>query len=320
MCLYPRLIRNPKYQANTKNGGQVPPVLDNRTLYVPIGCNNCMECRKQKCNNWRVRLMEDIKMNKNAHFITLTFSNEKYTEIDNKCPKEIEGYDRDNWIATYAVRHFLENWRKQFKKSLRHWFVTELGHRGTENIHIHGIVWTHNKEAIKKKWNYGYSWIGTYVNEKTINYIAKYITKIDPLHKYYKSLVLTSPGIGSNYTKTLNSKLNKYKPGNTNDLYTGKTGHKLPLPIYYRNKIYTDEEREKLWLEKLDKEERYVNGTRIDVSKNFYEYMIAKEYARKINKRYGYGSNEKDWNRMEYEKQIRIIKQLKRKNNNNNNK
>ena len=30
------------------------------------------------------------------------------------------------------------------------------------------------------------------------------------------------------------------------------------MPIYWRNKIYNDEEREKLWLYKLNKQERYI--------------------------------------------------------------
>ena len=31
------------------------------------------------------------------------------------------------WYATRAVRFFLERWRKEYKKSLRHWLVTEIG-------------------------------------------------------------------------------------------------------------------------------------------------------------------------------------------------
>ena len=43
MCLYPRLIENPKYKITKKNGGEVPPILDNRVKFVPIGCGNCYE-------------------------------------------------------------------------------------------------------------------------------------------------------------------------------------------------------------------------------------------------------------------------------------
>ena len=87
--------------------------------------------------------------------------------------------------AAYAIRKFLERWRKKFKKSLRHWLVTELGHNGTENIHLHGIVWTdENYSTIREKWAYGFIYPRTeeqerkgYVNAKTVNYIVKYITK-----------------------------------------------------------------------------------------------------------------------------------------------
>ena len=81
MCLYPRLLYNPKYKANKKNGGSIPPVSDMRTLYVPVGCGMCIECRKQNARNWQLRLAEDIKEHKNGKFITLTFSNEGFKKI-----------------------------------------------------------------------------------------------------------------------------------------------------------------------------------------------------------------------------------------------
>ena len=61
----------------------------------------------------------------------------------------------------------------------------------------------------------------------------------------------------------------------------------MALPIYYRNKIYTEEEKEKLWLEKLDKEERWICGEKIDVSKSEKEYFNLLEYYREKNERLG---------------------------------
>ena len=81
MCLYPRLIQNKKYIANKKNGGIIPAVSDKRVLAVPIGCGKCMECLKQKGREWQVRIMEEIKSNKNGIFITLTFSNESIKNL-----------------------------------------------------------------------------------------------------------------------------------------------------------------------------------------------------------------------------------------------
>ena len=81
MCLYPTLIQNPKYKPNKKNGGHVPVVFDERVKLVPIGCQQCMECRRKKSKEWQVRMLEDIKTNKNGKMVTLTFSNESITKI-----------------------------------------------------------------------------------------------------------------------------------------------------------------------------------------------------------------------------------------------
>ena len=44
-----------------------------------------------------------------------------------------------------------------------------------------------------------------------------------------------------------------------------RNGGKLNLPIYYRNKLFTEEEREKLFLEKIETGIIYVLGTKIDL-------------------------------------------------------
>lgn len=288
MCLYPKLIKNKKYTKTKKNGGIVPAVLDERTLWVPVGCGNCLECRKQKARQWQSRLLEEIKTNKNAKFVTLTFSDQSIAELTEN--ETLEGYALDNKIATIATRRSLERWRKKNKKSVRHWLVTELGHNGTENIHLHGLIWSDNTIEIEEIWKYGYVWIGKYVNEKTINYIIKYVTKQDEKHKHYKSKILTSAGIGNNY---VNNNIiadwhnNKYKEKNTIETYRTRNGNKTALPIYWRNKIYSEEEREKLWIEKLDKNERWILGQKIDISNGDERYKKVLKQAQIKNKRLG---------------------------------
>lgn len=320
MCLYPTLIKNPKYKANKKNGGNIPAVSDERVKYVPIGCQDCMECRNDKRREWQVRMMEDIKTNTNGKFVTLTFSNESIQRLvtDEKLIN-LTGYELDNAIATRAMRLFNERWRKKHKKALRHWMVTELGHNGTENIHLHGIIWTNESiEEIRNTWQYGWIWPRendkgkNYVNAKTVNYIIKYISKIDEDHRYYKSVILTSPGIGGNYDKTYNAKLNKYKGDETKETYRTSTGHKIKMPIYWRNKIYSEEEREKLWLLKLDKQERWICGEKIDISKGEEAYYKSLKHYRELNTQLGYGNGEKDWKREIYERERRAMQQTKR--------
>ena len=78
---------------------------------------------KKKAREWKVRLNEEVRNNKNAIFVTLTFSNEAIKELDdavNKLEEKLntksKGYYRDNAIAKLGVRRFLERWRKENKK------------------------------------------------------------------------------------------------------------------------------------------------------------------------------------------------------------
>ena len=112
-------------------------------------------------------------------------------------------------------------------------------------MHIHGIIWTNeNFEEVRKKWNYGfifpreYEIKNNFVNEKTINYIIKYVTKFDEKHPNYKPIICCSNGIGNNYIANPSEKMQ--------DKYRTNTGKWLTMPIYYRNKIYTESERERL--------------------------------------------------------------------------
>ena len=77
-------------------------------------------------------------------------------------------------------------------KSLKHWCVTELGEdRG--RIHLHGIFFGNQAaELAIEKWRYGYVFIGSFVNEKTINYISKYMLKDDLNNREFTGKVFIS--------------------------------------------------------------------------------------------------------------------------------
>lgn len=319
MCDYPRLVPNPRYKKNKKNRGMIPPVKDIRTKVVPIACGECRSCRRAKRREWAIRLQEDVKEHKNGHMVTLTFSTESLQKLskEEEC-EEKKGYELDNAIAKLAVKRFLERWRKKHKKSVRHFLVTELGHGKTEHLHLHGIVWTNeHQDEITDRWQYGWVWSGynkkrTYVNGRTVNYIIKYITKKDEHHKTYKPIILNSPGIGAAYINTENYKLNKYKKGKTDETYKTETGHKMALPIYYRNKLYTEAQREQLWIKKLNEQVRYVNGVKIDISQGEDQYYKALEHAQRLSEELGYGKGKTDFDEKKYEEQRRTQLQIQR--------
>jgi len=312
MCLYPKLVRNPKYIPNKKNKGVVPTMTDKRVSMIPVGCGKCMECRKQKANEWIVRLNEEVRERKNGKFVTLTFTN----EVLEKVSKEIiglDGYELDNEIAKICVNRFRERWRKKYKKKPRMWLITELGTTSTERIHLHGIIWTdQTKEEIEERWSYGHTWVGKWVNGDTIGYIVKYLSKGDNIHKEYKPKMFYSNGIGKGYTDRIDANVNKYKQEGTQEYYKDRKGFKKGLPTYWRNKIYSEEEREKLWIEKLDEQVRWVDGKKIDISEGDENYWEALKYARQKNKRLGYGDDSINWDRKRYERDLRNMKHKER--------
>ena len=82
------------------------------------------------------------------------------------------------------------------------------------------------------------------------------------------------------------------------------------MPIYWRNKRYTEDEREKLWIHKLDQNTRYVCGEKVKAD-NEEEYQKLLKFYRRRNTELGYG-NPEDWDAQKYEHERRLLKQAKR--------
>jgi hypothetical protein len=262
MCLYPVFGLNPKYRPNKKNRGKVPPITDLRLKWVPFKCGKCMECRKQKANEWKIRLSEELRT-EFGYFVTLTFSDTEFEKLENEL-----GYKRDedqNTIATVATRRFLERVRKDTGKSLKHWFVTELGEE-KDRLHLHGIIFGQKgAELCRKHWKYGGIYVGTYCNERSINYTTKYMLKQDIKHKDYTQIVLCSKGIGENWVerKRKDGWMTKNYKKILVPTYTFRNGTKCAIPKYYKDKLFDEIQRETMWLNVLDKGELYIGGEKV---------------------------------------------------------
>lgn len=316
MCLYPILIKNPKYLPNKKNGYCPPKLKDERVKYVPIGCGHCMECRRQRANGWRIRLTREMQNNPmKAYFVTLTFSNESIQELQATMQekKEEETAGNDSACAIVAIRRWRERYRKKYKKSIRHWFVTERGPNETHRLHLHGIIWTDKPiDKIMESWKYGFTFTGLYCNIKTINYIVKYVMKIDNANPDFEGRILVSPGIGDhNFKKSSQGTSCKFRGRKTEERYRLPNGSYTGMPIYLRNKIYTEKQRELLWIYRLDKQERWVNGIQVDVStekgEKYYYDLLA--YQQQYNINLGFGKR-KQYDRKNYQMICKEIKKI----------
>lgn len=298
MCLYPKLIKNKRYCNTKKNKGIIPECPDERLKYVTAACGKCYECRKQKARAWQVRLAEERRQNPDALFITLTISDEWFLKIKKKY-----NLKKEEECIKKMIRLWLERVRKNSTKSIKHWFVTERGGNETERYHLHGIVWNiKDTTLITKLWQYGFTFIGSFVNERTMNYITKYITKTDIKHKDFSPIVLCSSGIGENYLSRSDSKLNRFRGKQTTETYRLRNGTKLNLPIYYRNKLYTDEEREQLFLNKIEKGKVWILGQKINIADEKTYFKLLKQAQNDCQRLHG--DDPVEWEKAKYERRL----------------
>lgn len=312
MCLYPTFLKNPKYKPNKKNKGKPPICTDRRLLYIPVKCGCCIECRKEKQREWRVRLEEELRSNF-GYFTTLTISPEGIKEIEEKTGLKWE--ENPNEIATKALRLFLERVRKEVKKSIKHWCVTELGEK-KDRIHLHGIFFGQKSaELIRKHWKYGFVFIGDYCNTRSVNYMSKYMLKVDIKHPTFKQIVLASAGIGSGYFDRLDHLWQKQNYKNINvATYTFRNGTKMAMPKYYKNKIFTEKERERMWINNLNRGLLWIYGEKVKA-----DDWSTIDNLRQYWQKYGHdvmGDDPIAWNAMKErrkeEKQRRAIAEAKK--------
>ena len=76
---------------------------------------------------------------------------------------------KNNYVSLYKI-HYKQK-------------VPELG-ENTGRIHLHGICWG-NPDLVKENWKYGFVFQGNMCNEKTVNYVVKYMLKENPIDRHF---------------------------------------------------------------------------------------------------------------------------------------
>ena len=73
------------------------------------------------------------------------------------------------------------------------------------------------------------------------------MTKKDEDNPEYTGKVLCSPGLGAGYTKRIGER-HEWKGEETKEDYYTRQGTLIALPKYYKYKLFTEEQREQLWI------------------------------------------------------------------------
>lgn len=207
---------------------------------------------ERKRNDWSIRLAEELKHAKSAHFLTFTYS------------PELLPYSEDSGAPT-LVKSDLQDFLKRLRISLSRGIQTDnfqgksvktpkiavkliyfaQGEYGSQKNrpHYHMILFNMPRSIdflIERCWQKGFVHYGD-CNAATIHYTTKYmITKYDSAFDgVQKPFALMSKGIGKSYA----DRNGEYHRTNQVPTLTQLGGAKYPLPRYLKDKIFSDVEK-----------------------------------------------------------------------------
>lgn len=260
-----------------KAGEKIGQKVYNEDINVP--CGKCPPCKLRRVQEWVFRLLIEERHSFSSYFITLTYDTQ-HVPITKNGFMTLDKRD---------VQLFMKRLRKHNSAKLTYYTAGEYGDQ-KYRPHYHMILFNlEDQESIFKAWDLGDVHIGK-VTGDSIAYTAKYIDKQKriPLHRNddrVKEFSLMSKGIGKQF---LTDQMVKYYKNDVSRNHVVKgSGHIEALPRYYRNKIFTDQEKEdqrKYILqyiedkEKLSKREFEKNYPDIDSS--FEEYKELAKFGR----------------------------------------
>lgn len=230
-----------------------------RIVKIAAPCGKCEACLVKKKQAWVFRLSEHFKSCDSAFFVTLTYSDNNvpfyricstepevcWSRLAACVPDGIAG------VSKYDVQTFIKRLRKAVHPfKIQYFLCSEYGPQ-TGRPHYHMLLFNFPKafdvwKYINDAWGLGFISISN-VTPARISYVAKYC--VNPLVSDVvrpKTFMLCSKGIGRSYSDDLRNC--EYHRNRMSPLI--KKGEKMiPLPRYYREKIFTYDELDKISIE-----------------------------------------------------------------------
>lgn len=204
-------------------------------------CGKCPRCLAQKSEQWAFRIFQQCKDCTSRYFVTLTYQN-------SQLPSSRNGYAS---LKTGHVRDFIKRLRYYDDNDQLKFFA--CGEYGSNFYRPHYHICLFNLKALNsigEAWQnphsehdnvYGYVHIGE-LNAKSAAYCAKYMCKMKKV-PYFATDDRTpefhrmSKGLGENF---LTDEMVRYYQSNPFNLSVKFNNRRIPLPNYYRKKIWTD--------------------------------------------------------------------------------
>lgn len=210
---------------------------------MPLPCGKCPPCKKRRTSGWSFRLVKEGERSLSALFITLTYDTD-YVPITKNGFMNLDLQD---------LQKFFKRLRKKTHEKLKYYAVGEYGSQ-KKRPHYHIILFNANKEHIIDSWTINNKPIGSVhignVSSASIGYTLKYMCKESkiPMHQNddrKKEFAVMSKGLGKNYMS--DSMIKWHKNDLLNRMYVPiEDGKKIAMPRYFKDKIYTEIEKDKI--------------------------------------------------------------------------
>lgn len=215
----------------------------------PVPCGKCYQCKQRRVAGWAARLMNQDMHSHMSFFVTLTYAPEHLMFSTQKRPTLYPSHLTSYWKAL----------RKKFKtKGIKYYVAGEYG-SNRQRPHYHALVFINDPKispmdafrALENSWKYGDTFIGTVTGE-SIAYTLKYISKKPSVPQYKgdtrtREFQRVSKGLGINYL-TEAAKRWHHADIKERAYIPLQGGNRAPLPRYYKDKLYTKDERELIGL------------------------------------------------------------------------
>lgn len=255
---------------------------DYRSDVVP--CGKCPACLRRRQAGWIFRLEQEQLVSTSAAFLTLTYNNENLpysaSGLPNLNKKHHTGFIKR--LRKQIHTHFTD----ENTQAIKYYSCGEYG-TNTNRPHYHSIIFNlpmdiiENPTLLDTTWQMGNTMLAV-CNTNTITYTTKYINKTlyhkkEPTDDRENEFQLQSKGLGKSY---LTDKTIKYYKNQKIPYLVKEDGKKGTMPRYYRDKLYTKQEKIAIQLKTL----KYIEENPQFISeKHRYDY-IHQEFETQKNK------------------------------------
>ena len=192
-----------------------------------VPCGKCAECLKRRVQGWTFRLEKEAELHSSAFFVTLTYANP---------PLTMNGLET---INKRDLQLFFKKLRKA-KQKIKYYACGEYGGH-TTRPHYHLIIFGTTAEMIMEKWEHGHVHFG-HAETASITYTLKYMCKPKTIPEHeeddrQQEFALMSKKMGINYLTV--QMLDWHHADLQNRCYINSYQHKIAMPRYYKDKIYS---------------------------------------------------------------------------------